>query len=52
MENEQVLLSGNYGDDKWSGIIRVNANPDLKDPLLELDYFPASGETESIKITH
>ena len=49
-EKGQVYLTGHFGDDKWSGIIRVSTDGSIGDSLLELDYHPASGELETIII--
>jgi len=49
-ENGQVYLKGHFGDDKWSGIIRISTDEGIGESLLELDYHPASGEVESIRI--
>jgi hypothetical protein len=45
-----VYLSGHFGDDKWSGVIRITTDESSGGSLLELDYHPASGKTEAIKI--
>jgi len=49
-EKGQVYLTGHFGDDKWSGIIRVSTDGSTGNSLLELDYHPASGELETIRI--
>jgi hypothetical protein len=46
----QVNLTGHFGDDKWSGIIRISTDGSTGDSLLELDYQPASGKLETIRI--
>ena len=50
MEEGLVYLTGHFGDDKWSGIIRISTDENVGGSLLELDYHPASGKTETIKI--
>ena len=50
IDKGQVYLSGHFGDDKWSGVIRISTDESFGGSLLELDYRPASGKTETIKI--
>jgi hypothetical protein len=47
-EDNQVHLSGQFSDESWSGIIRMSDND--RQPLLVLEYHPASGEKETIRI--
>jgi hypothetical protein len=47
-----IHLSGSFKEDKWSGIIQLNNASGKNGPLLVLNYYPASGETETIKITY
>jgi hypothetical protein len=46
-----IYLNEYFGDDKWSGIIRLKTDAGMGDPLLELDYYPASDEKETIRIS-
>ncbi len=46
-----VYLSGSFGDDKWSGIINIGPDQNKGGVLMELNYYPVSGETETIKIS-
>lgn len=49
-EEDGVLhVIGQSGDDKWSGIIYLSSMKD-GDPLLEVEYLPASGQKELIRI--
>ena len=50
LEEGLVHLKGQFGDDKWSGIIRISTDEGIENSLLELDYQPASGEIETIRI--
>ena len=50
LEKGLICLSGHFGDDKWSGIICISTDEGNGGSLLELDYHPASGEIESIRI--
>jgi hypothetical protein len=50
LEEGLIYLSGHFGDDKWSGVIHISTNESLGGLLLELDYHPASGEMETIRI--
>ena len=50
MEDGQVRISGQFDDDQWSGIIRIDNDKANSQPLLELDYIPASGEKGTIRI--
>jgi hypothetical protein len=52
LEDGRLFLSGQSGDDEWSGTIQINTDAGASDSLLELDYYPASGKVESIKITN
>jgi hypothetical protein len=45
-----VYLSGRFDDDKWSGVIHISTDESIGGSLLKLDYHPASGKTETIKI--
>jgi hypothetical protein len=45
-----VYLTGHFGDHKWSGIIRISSDESIGGPLLELDFHPASGEMERLRI--
>ncbi len=50
LEEGLVHIKGHFGDDKWSGIIRISTDEGIGGSLLELEYQPASGEIESIRI--
>ncbi len=52
IKDGKVYLSGHFGDDKWSGIIRIDTEAGIEESLLELDYYPASGETETVRIAN
>ena len=45
-----VYVSGHFGGDKWSGVININTDESIGSSLLELDYQPASGKLETIRI--
>jgi hypothetical protein len=49
LEDGLVYLTGHFGDDEWSGIIRINTDAGVSDSLLELNYYPASGKMETIR---
>ena len=51
MEDGQIHLSGYFEEDRWSGIIRIDNDEANGHLFLELDYIPASGEKETIRIT-
>jgi hypothetical protein len=50
-EGGLVYLSGQFGDDNWSGTINISTDGSKGDSLLELDYHPSSGEVERIRIS-
>jgi hypothetical protein len=50
VEEGLIYLTGYFGDDKWSGIIRISTTERNGGFLLELDYNPASGKMETIRI--
>jgi hypothetical protein len=51
LENGLVRLSGHFGDDTWTGLIRISTDEGIGGSLLELEYHPASGKKESIEIS-
>lgn len=50
LEDGLVYLAGHFGDDKWSGFVRISTDEEAGGSLLELDYQPASGDVETIRI--
>ncbi len=50
LEEDVLYLAGHFGEDKWSGLIRLGTNESIGGSLLELDYQPVSGEKETIRI--
>ena len=45
-----IQLTGQVGDDKWSGVIRTGTDKSSGGFLLDLKYVPSSGKTETIRI--
>ena len=46
---KQPQFDGHFGDDKWSGTVRVSNDEEIGGSLPELDYRPALGEVETIR---
>ncbi|MEQ8880187.1 MAG: DUF4962 domain-containing protein [Cyclobacteriaceae bacterium] len=50
MVDGKIKLAGNFGKDKWSGVINMDTNSKKGDYLLDLFYEPASGPKETIRV--
>lgn len=50
MVDGKIKLTGNFGKDKWSGVINMDNNSKKGDYLLDLVYEPASGPKEIIRV--
>lgn len=48
---DQVYISGHFDDDQWSGIIQIENSEAKNHQILELNYIPASGKKETLRIT-
>ncbi len=51
VQSDRIKVSGQFGDDSWTGTIGVGTEQYAKGPLLEITYRPGDGEVERLSIS-